>query len=138
MLFGEVSETTESAFTPPAVRGVRDEAGLSDGASNWGAGPRLTGVWTVVRSVGPWPVGWRAGRRHRRGAQTVSGQSIFGEGKPVPRSTRRSKARSDAVAAEVRLTVALAARDRARGQDEERSEELFRHRHLRALMTFEV
>ena len=65
-------------------------------------------------------------------------ESAGAPGKPVPRSTRRSKARSDAVAAEARLGAALAARDRARGQNEERSEELFRHRHLRALMTFGV
>ena len=36
-------------------------------------------------------------------------ESAGAPGKPVPRSTRRSKARSDAVAAEVRLIVALAA-----------------------------
>ena len=71
-------------------------------------------------------------------------ESAGAPGKPVPRSTRRSKARSDAVAAEARLIVALGASGtsrcfpRARGQDEERSEELFRHRHLRALRTFGV
>ena len=36
-------------------------------------------------------------------------ESAGAPGKPVPRSTRRSKARSDAVAAEVRLIVALLA-----------------------------
>ena len=40
-------------------------------------------------------------------------ESAGAPGKPVPRSTRRSKARSDAVAAEVRLTVALAGRTSA-------------------------